>query len=74
MIKFGPDVPKRYVEKREENLKDWLAEQKIEYSKYLSLGLIPVAQLNLDQFNNISHKDILKKYENCNCLKKAWVD
>lgn len=74
MIKFGPDIPKKFVDQRRTGINEWLKEQDISYSKYLSIGLIPVAKLHLDNLGLLDNKDIVKKYSNCNSLDRAWVE
>lgn len=70
MIKFGPDTPYNYFKNREKKLKSWLEKQKIKYSKYLAIGLIPVAQLKPMQY---TPEEIIKKYSECNFIEKVSV-
>lgn len=71
MIKFGPNTPYSYFKNREKQLKFWLKKQGIEYSKYLSIGLIPVAKLKSMQDKP---KEIVKKYSKCNFIEKVSVE
>lgn len=56
MIKFGPTVPKHYVEQKEKRFFDWYKQKGYNF-KNLSLGMIPVAKLK-----NSVDLDKLKSY------------
>lgn len=76
MIKFGPDTPKWFYKKRLENLKQWLIKKGYNYKdKKLSLGLIPVAKINLKHsgLESINAPQIVKKLAKYQKLKNVKI-
>lgn len=60
MIKFGPSTTDEVYENRKTQIFDWLSTQDCTFDN-LSLGLIPVATLNRDQFTGMGDTDIINK-------------
>lgn len=64
MIKFGPDTPQWYYEKRLNQLQSWLLDKGFDPdNKKLSIGLIPVAKINTSNsfFDNLSPDKIVER-------------
>jgi hypothetical protein len=60
MIKFGPSTDEAHYLRRQQALDTWLATQEHSFT-HLSLGLIPVATLNREQFAGLSDSDIVNE-------------
>jgi hypothetical protein len=60
MIKFGPSTDEAHYLRRQQALDTWLATQEHSFT-HLSLGLIPVATLNREQFTGLSDSDIVNE-------------
>lgn len=76
MIKFGPNTPDWFYNKRLRSLKSWLEKKGYNpYDKKLSLGLIPVAKIDLLEsgLRSIPQSEIVKKLSIYQKLQKVEV-
>jgi hypothetical protein len=66
MIKFGPTVPKEFVEEKQNDFDRWYSKQNYNF-KHLSLGLVPVAKIKTDI--DIDNLQGYNKVYNVKCKK-----
>ena len=81
MIKFGPSTLPEVYEHREKLFWDWFARKEnffndlgIRRGPKLALGLIPVADIKLESFGEMTPIEIVELYAPYRYLVRTWVD